>query len=388
MLLPEGFQLRCKLFAPRQASFGKQAVILQALELRVQLLDFRQRALQLRLRLRQPMALLLQAGALGKDLHARCFPQLFLLAEAACQGFHLRQRCLGVLPGGMLSADFSGALQQIVIGLAFIPAAAQARSQLLAALLCALRLPSQCLYHATLFLQGGFDLAHIEQQLLLTLAQAAQLFQLRLQLLQAAGALRFFAQLSQDLLQAAIQALDFFLYRLPSAGRLGAIVLPDIQPQDAAQDALALARALLGELVCLALQKEGGVDKGLVIQAQGILDTLFGLAQRVLGQRLPPALLQLRRVEIAAGGVVRRTVLLQDMELQHGRLLLDLAAQQAVNIAFIGKDQAHFGGAGLGVDQRIVALACNPEKRPGNGVQQGGLAGPIGAGNTGQVQPG
>jgi hypothetical protein len=42
-----------------------------------------------------------------------------------------------------------------------------------------------------------------------------------------------------------------------------------LQAEDAAEDALAVAGTLLGELVGLALQEEGGIDKGLVIQAQG-----------------------------------------------------------------------------------------------------------------------
>ncbi len=58
-----------------------------------------------------------------------------------------------------------------------------------------------------------------------------------------------------------------------------AVFFPDFQPQDAAQDALAVARALLGELVGLALQEERGVDEGVVIQAQGLLDAQLGLAQ-------------------------------------------------------------------------------------------------------------
>jgi len=46
---------------------------------------------------------------------------------------------------------------------------------------------------------------------------------------------------------------------------------------------LALGRALLGELIGLALQEERGVGEGFIIEAQNILNALLSQAQGGLG---------------------------------------------------------------------------------------------------------
>ena len=97
----------------------------------------------------------------------------------------------------------------------------------------------------------------------------------------------FFGELCADLVELTVQAGDFRFDLLAQICGALAIDLPDIQAQDAAQDALAVARSLLGELVGFALQEEGCVDEGLIVQAQGLLDAQLGLAQGALGQRLP-----------------------------------------------------------------------------------------------------
>ena len=97
--------------------------------------------------------------------------------------------------------------------------------------------------------------------------QRTELLQLFFQFLQMLGAHRLFTQLGDDLLQTTVQGLNLHLHRTPFFACPLAVFFPHIQPQDAAQDALAVIRALLGKLVRLALQKKRGIDKGVVIQA-------------------------------------------------------------------------------------------------------------------------
>ena len=65
---------------------------------------------------------------------------------------------------------------------------------------------------------------------------------------------------------------------------------------------------------------------------------------------------------------------------------LGAGALDAVNIAFIGKIENDLRSFRLRVDQRVVALARLTKQRPGDGIQQGGFTGAIGAGDARQVE--
>ncbi len=63
-------------------------------------------------------------------------------------------------------------------------------------------------------------------------------------------------------------------------------------------------------------------------------------------------------------------------------------ALDAVDIALVGEGQAHLCGAGLGVDQRIIALARLTEERPGNGIQERRFSRAVCPGNASQLESG
>ncbi len=83
-----------------------------------------------------------------------------------------------------------------------------------------------------------------------------------------------------DQVQAGFQAAAMF--RRPLA-----VDLPRLQPEDVPQDLFAARGRLLGELVGLALQEEGNVDEGVVIEPQDLLDARLRLAVGMLGERPP-----------------------------------------------------------------------------------------------------
>ena len=70
---------------------------------------------------------------------------------------------------------------------------------------------------------------------------------------------------------------------------LGAFLVQIVtaQPQDVGQDLLALARGLDGEGVGPALEQEGRVDEGLVVEAQGADDLRLALDQAAVVEELP-----------------------------------------------------------------------------------------------------
>ena len=84
----------------------------------------------------------------------------------------------------------------------------------------------------------------------------AQPLQLRFELRQAVFARSLFCQLLVDLVQQRIDRSDLLFDRAAFLGCSLPVGLPDFQPQDAAQDALAVPWALLGELVRFTLQEE------------------------------------------------------------------------------------------------------------------------------------
>ena len=59
------------------------------------------------------------------------------------------------------------------------------------------------------------------------------------------------------------------------------------QPQDVGEDLLAFARGLDGEGVGPALEQEGRVDEGLVVEAQGADDLRLALDQAAVVEELP-----------------------------------------------------------------------------------------------------
>ena len=77
--------------------------------------------------------------------------------------------------------------------------------------------------------------------------------------------------------------------------RLGLLLGPFLveivtaQPQDVGEDLLALARGLDGEGIGPALEQEGRVDEGLVVEAQGADDLRLALDQAAVVEELPIA---------------------------------------------------------------------------------------------------
>jgi len=58
---------------------------------------------------------------------------------------------------------------------------------------------------------------------------------------------------------------------------------------------------LLGELVSLALQEEGGINEGIVIQTERMLDDILGMAQGLACEGFPLAVTWLTNLEFQAG---------------------------------------------------------------------------------------
>ncbi len=84
--------------------------------------------------------------------------------------------------------------------------------------------------------------------------------------------------------------------------------------------------------------------------------------------------------------------LLEDEEFQQHGLVARLDALHTIDVAFVGKHQADLrlpgGLPGEGIDDCVVAPARLGKQNPGDGVQQGGLTRPVGAGDAGQVEGG
>ena len=230
-----------------------------------------------------------------------------------------------------------------------------------------------------LFRQESGCLAHGFQGFFLSLALLAQAVQVGLQGFQALLTRSFLGQLGVNFLQTPIQAGDLRLH-LPATLKCPlAVCLPHFQPADAAQDALAIARPLLGELIGFALQEERGVDESLIVQAQGLLNAQFRFAQRALGKRFPGLWLPI-------AGSLMIGWLLKDVKFQQGGFFARLDALHAIGVPFISKSQTNLCNLRLGIDQRVIALARLAEQGPGDGIQQGGFTGAIRSGDAGQIE--
>ena len=200
---------------------------------------------------------------------------------------------------------------------------------------------------------------------------------MRLQIVQVGFASIFLAELSTDLFQPPIQVVDLCFEILAPFGSFFTVLLPNFQSQQASQDALAVAGALLGELIGFALQEEGGIGKGLVIHTQRLFQAGLGLAHGTLGERLPNRTLPVHSM-------------LQDMEFQERALAARQAALHPVGAVLVFELKSDLGGFDLGmaVDQRVVSLARLPEQSPGNGIQQRGFPRSVLSGDASQVKSG
>ena len=118
---------------------------------------------------------------------------------------------------------------------------------------------------------------------------------------------------------------------------------PDFEPQRVGEDTLAICRALLGELVRFALQKERGIDEGFIIQAQGLDDSFIRGTQSGFSQRMPtPAFVLLRKF-------------------QQGGLPTGFGALHFIAAFFVIKNKNDFGRLGTIVDDAVIPAARLPK---------------------------
>jgi len=134
--------------------------------------------------------------------------------------------------------------------------------------------------------------------------------------------------------------------------RLFAIALPGIQSEHTAQDLLALGRALLGELIGLALQEERGVGEGFIIEAQNILNALLSQAQGGLGD-----------------GTIEACLCL-DAQFEGGGFIAFFGAGHHITITLIIKLKFDGCLGGVGVNQGVITGARFTKQGPGDGIQQ------------------
>ena len=179
-----------------------------------------------------------------------------------------------------------------------------------------------------------------------------------------------------DLLDALLRHLQL---RLDLAQpRLGAlqVAIPSLQAEDVGEEALPLGGAARGELVGVSLAQVGGVDEGLVVQAQVFEDGLLRGADGACVDGNPLAIDLLLEVEEGRGALALPLPLAEDAEtplvavlVGHAEGVLDGGHHLAV-----GDEVIIAAGAGLAPDG------------PGDGVEQRRLARAVVADEDGEVQ--
>ena len=96
-------------------------------------------------------------------------------------------------------------------------------------------------------------------------------------------------ELGVDACDLAADPRRLLLARLGLLLRAFLIKIITTQPEDVGEDLFALARGLDGEGVGPALEQEGRVDEGLVVEAQGADDLRLALDQAAVVEELPVA---------------------------------------------------------------------------------------------------
>lgn len=129
-----------------------------------------------------------------------------------------------------------------------------------------------------LFVQRGGDLAGGFDDLLLGGTGLAEGFELGLQFRETGFPGDFFVQFGVDFLEATVEVFDVTFDEFAAVGGGFAVGFPGFEAKDTAEDTFAVRGALLGELVGFALEEEGGVDKGVVVEAEGFFDATLGFA--------------------------------------------------------------------------------------------------------------
>ncbi len=111
---------------------------------------------------------------------------------------------------------------------------------------------------------------------------------------------------------------------------------------------------MLSELVGLSLQKERSIDKGIVIEAQGLLNSCLCIAGCFFGQR-PPAVFVLH------------------LEFQDGAFVARQGPLDTVGVAFMFEGKGNFGRfhGRMQVDDVAAFATRFSEQRPGDRVEQG-----------------
>src|SRR5258707_2197023 len=92
-----------------------------------------------------------------------------------------------------------------------------------------------------------------------------------------------FGKFGINFCNACVNSIHFMFDDFAFFGSAIFILIPNFKTENVAQDFFAFGGILLGELICLALQKERCVDKGLVIEPQGLFDAGLGIACGLLG---------------------------------------------------------------------------------------------------------
>ncbi len=177
-----------------------------------------------------------------------------------------------------------------------------------------------------------------------------------------------------QLVQALLEQVGF---ELGAAGLFAAtlrqqIVLPQLE--HVGQDLLALAGTLQGKGIGLPLPQVGRVNKGIVVEAELILDGLLGGTQAAAGEAAPTGLaVAFSSLNLPLQGSFPREV---------------ATAQDAVGLPPRAVDHLHPGFAGPLADEIAVVAgpALSPEA-PGKGVEQSRFARPVGAANASGVDP-
>ena len=226
--------------------------------------------------------------------------------------------------------------------------------------------------------------------LLLSSANFGEGVELGLQFREAGFAGGFIVQFSGDLVEATIEVFDVALDGAAAFCCVSSVGFPGFEAEDAAEDTFAVGGALLGELVGFALEEEGGVDEGVVVEAEGFLDAGLGFAEGPFSQWLP-----LDRGRGTGDGVGRSSVFglrssLRDLKFQHSALPLRVGSLDTVAVALVFEFEGDLGlfDVGMGVDKAFVGFPGAAEEGVGDGVEQAGFARAVGSGDAGEVEGG
>ncbi len=186
----------------------------------------------------------------------------------------------------------------------------------------------------------------------------------------------FFFQFQLDGSQRIVEHFPFGANGVKAQFRLVEKAVVKIQPQDRAENFLAILRRLAGEFIRLALLEKGGIHEGAVIQTQNLIDPLLGIALAVAGEKDVCVVPVLTGAELQFAGAAFAVV-----------FPVDLVFAAAKREGEFDEHLARVLPQQVGVGRTAVpGFAGFAPDRPGEGVEDGRFAVPVASCQAGQFK--